>query len=207
VPTQEKQDTIEDFKSRLDGAKTVLVTEYRGLTVQQLSDLRKQLRGVSAQYKIIKNRLAKLAMTDTDLSKLGPHLKGPTGMVISREDPVAVAKALHTFAKTNQALAIKAGFVEGQVLPAAELKALSELPTKDAIRAQIIGAIQGPLAQLVGLLKAAPRELAYVLSERGKNAPAETAPETAPPQATAPETMPPQATVPEGTATEPAATP
>jgi len=117
VPTQEKVDTIEDFKTRLDGAKTVLVTEYRGLTVQQLSDLRKQLRGVSASYKIIKNRLAKLAMTDSDLSKLGPHLKGPTGMVISKEDPVAVAKALHTFARTNQALAIKAGFIEGQVLP------------------------------------------------------------------------------------------
>jgi large subunit ribosomal protein L10 len=179
VPTPEKQETVEDFKSRLEGAKTVLVTEYRGLTVRQLSDLRKQLRGVSAQYKIIKNRLAKLAMTDTDLSKLVPHLKGPTGMVISKEDPVAVAKALHTFARTNQALAIKAGFIEGQVLPPADLKALSELPTKDAIRSQIIGAIQGPLAQLVGLLQATQRDIAYVLSERGKNAPADTAaPET-----------------------------
>lgn len=173
MPTQEKVETLEDFKSRLDGVKTVLVTEYRGLTVQQLSDLRKQLRAVSAQYKIVKNRLAKLAMTSADLSKLHPHLKGPTGMVISKEDPVAVAKALHSFAKTNQALAIKAGLVEGQVLPPSELKALSELPTKDAIRAQIIGAIQGPLAQLVGLLQASQRDLAYVLAERGKNAPAE----------------------------------
>jgi large subunit ribosomal protein L10 len=177
VPTQEKVETVDEFKTRLDGAKTVLVTEYRGLTVQQLSDLRKQLRGVSAEYKVMKNRLARLAMTDSDLSALGPHLKGPTGMVISKEDPVAVAKALHTFARTNQALAIKVGFVDGQVLPAADLKALSELPTKDAIRAQIIGAIQGPLAQLVGLLEAAPRELAYVLSERGKNAAAEGAAE------------------------------
>ena len=174
MPTQEKVETLEEFKSRLEGVKTVLVTEYRGLTVQQLSDLRKQLRGVSAQYKIVKNRLAKLAMTDNGLAQLHPHLKGPTGMVISKEDPVAVAKALHTFARTNQALAIKAGFVEGQVLPAGELKALSELPTKEAIRAQLIGAIQGPLAQLVGLLQASQRDLAYVLSERGKNAPAES---------------------------------
>ena len=173
MPTQEKAESIEEFKSRLDGAKTVLVTEYRGLTVAQLSDLRKQLRGVSAQYKVMKNRLAKLAMTDTDLAKLGPHLKGPTGMVISKEDAVAVAKALHTFARTNQALAIKAGFVDGQVLPASELKALSELPSKETIRAQIIGAIQGPLVQIASLLQAAPRELAFVLSERGKNAPAE----------------------------------
>jgi large subunit ribosomal protein L10 len=174
VPTQEKVETVEDFKERIEGAKTVMVTEYRGLTVQQLSDLRKQLRGVSAQYKIVKNRLAKLAMGDSDLAKLGPHLKGPTGMVISKEDPVAVAKALHTFAKTNQPLVIKAGFVDGEVLPASELKALSEMPSKETIRAQIIGAIQGPLVQLASLLQAAPREIAFVLSERGKNAPAET---------------------------------
>ena len=184
MPTQEKVETIEDFKGRLDGAKTVLVTEYRGLTVLQLSELRKQLRGVSAEYKVVKNRLAKLAMTGSDLSKLEPHLKGPTGMVISKEDPVAVAKALHNFAKTNQALAIKAGYVEGHVLPPGDLKALSELPTKDAIRSQIIGAIQGPLAQLVGLLQAPQREVAYVLSERGKSAPAETA--AAQPEPTAP---------------------
>ena len=174
MPTQEKIETLEDFKSRLDGVKTVVVTEYRGLTVQQLSDLRKQLRAVSAQYKIVKNRLAKLAMADGELSQLHPHLKGPTGMVISKEDPVAVAKTLHSFAKTNQALAIKAGLVDGQVLPPAELKALSELPTKDAIRAQIIGTIQGPLVQLVGLLQASQRDIAYVLAERGKNALAET---------------------------------
>jgi large subunit ribosomal protein L10 len=189
VPTQEKVETVEEFKSRLDGVKTVVVTEYRGLTVLQLSDLRKQLRGVSAQYKIVKNRLAKLAMTDSDLAKLGPHLKGPTGMVISKEDPVAVAKTLHNFAKTHQALVIKAGFVEGQMLPPADLKALSELPTKDAIRSQIIGAIEGPLAQLVGLLQATQRDIAYVLSERGKNAPAETAaPDAAAPATAATET-------------------
>ena len=173
MPTQEKVETLEDFKSRLSGVKTVLVTEYRGLTVRQLSDLRKQLRAVSAEYKVVKNRIAKLAMTDADLAKLHPHLKGPTGMVIAKDDPVSVAKALHTFARANQAFAIKAGLVDGQVLPPAELKALSELPTKDALRAQIIGAIQGPLAQLVGLLQAPQRDLAYVLAEHGKNAPAE----------------------------------
>lgn len=189
MPTHEKVETIEDLKRRLDGVRTVVVTEYRGLTVLQLSNLRKQLRGVSAQYKIVKNRLAKLAMTDSDLAKLGPYLKGPTGMVISKEDPVAVARTLHNFAKTNQALAIKAGFVEGQVLPPADLKALSELPTKDAIRSQIIGAIEGPLAQLVGLLQATQRDIAYVLSERGKSAPADTAaPDAAAPATTAAET-------------------
>jgi large subunit ribosomal protein L10 len=169
VPTQEKTEVIEDLKTRLDGVRTVLLTEYRGLTVQQLSDLRKQLRSVSAEYKVVKNRLAKLALSP-DLASMKGLLKGPTGMILSKDDPVAVAKALHTFARTNQALVIKAGYVEGQLLQPAGLKALADLPSKETLRAQIVGAIQGPLAQLVGLLQAPQRELAYVLSERGKNA-------------------------------------
>ena len=170
MPTQEKVETVEDLKTRLDGVKTVVLTEYRGLTVRQLSELRKQLRAVSAEYKVVKNRLARLAGTGAGLAELAPHLKGPTGMVISKNDPVAVSKALHTFARTNQALAIKAGYIEGRMLQAAELKALSELPSKEALRSQLVGAIQGPLAQIVGLLTSVQREIAYVLSERGKSA-------------------------------------
>jgi large subunit ribosomal protein L10 len=169
VPTQEKVASVEDLKRRLSGVKTVLLAEYRGLTVQQLNDLRRQLRSVSAEYKIVKNRLARLALSES-LSGVKSLLKGPTGMVISKDDPVAVAKALHTFARTNQALVIKAGYVEGQMLEPAGLKALADLPSKEAIRSQIVGALQGPMAQLVGLLQAPQRELVYVLSQRGKNA-------------------------------------
>jgi len=179
VPTQEKVETIEDLKTRLRGVKTVLLTEYRGLSVAQLSELRKQLRSVSAEYKIVKNRLARLALS-SDLSAVGTHLKGPTGMILSREDAVAVAKTLHTFAKTNTALVIKAGYVEGQMLPPDGLKALADLPSKDALRSAIIGALQGPLAQLVGLLTAPQRDLVYVLEQRGKMAPSAAAAEAAP---------------------------
>jgi large subunit ribosomal protein L10 len=170
VPTQEKVAAVDDLKERFDGVKTVLLTEYRGLTVQQLGELRKQLRAVSAEYKIVKNRLARIAVGDSNLKALSPHLKGPTGVIIAKDDPVAVAKTLQTFSRTNQALAIKVGYVEGQLLPADGLKALAELPSKEAIRSQIVGAIQGPLAQLVGLLQAPQRELAYILAERGKAA-------------------------------------
>ena len=163
MPTQEKIESVEDLKRRLDGVKTVLLAEYRGLTVQQLSDLRKQLRSVSAEYKVVKNRLAKLALSD-DFAAVKGLLKGPTGMILAKDDPVAVAKALHTFARTNQALVIKAGYVEGQMLEPAGLKALADLPSKEAIRAQIVGAVQGPLAKLVGLLQAPQRELVYVLT-------------------------------------------
>jgi len=170
VPTQEKVEAVEELKTRLRGAKTVVLTEYRGLTVQQLGDLRKQLRGVSAQYKVVKNRLARLAVSSTDLAGLSPHLKGPTALVVSRDDAVAVAKALTTFTKTNQALTIKAGYVDGQALDAAGLRALADLPSRDTLRAQLVAAVQGPLAQLVGLLTAPQRELAFILAQRGKDA-------------------------------------
>jgi large subunit ribosomal protein L10 len=167
VPTQEKVETIEDLKSRLNGVKTVLLAEYRGLTVSQLSDLRQQLKAVSAEYKIVKNRLARLAIASSDVAGLGAALKGPTGMVLAKGDPVSVAKALQTFAKTNQALVLKVGVVDGQMLEPAGLKALADLPSREVLRAQIVGALTGPLAQLVGLLQAPQRELVYVLEQRG----------------------------------------
>ncbi len=170
MPTQAKVEAVEDLRHRLEGVRTVVLTEYRGLTVQQLSELRRQLRAVSAQYKVVKNRLAKRAIASTELEGLSRHLSGPTGLIVSREDPVAVAKALATFTRTNQALTIKAGIVEGQVLEAAGLKALAELPSREALRGQIVGLLQGPLVQLLGLLTAPQRELVYILEQRGRAA-------------------------------------
>ena len=169
MPTQEKVAAVEDLKSRLDGVKTVVLTEYRGLTVQELSELRKQLRAVSAEYKVVKNRLARLAIASSELQGLGTHLKGPTGVIFSKEDPVAVAKAVHAFARTNQALAVKAGYVEGQMLAPAGLKALADLPSREQLRGQLVGVIQGILSRLVGVLAAPQRDLVYVLQQRGSS--------------------------------------
>ncbi|MCL6640779.1 MAG: 50S ribosomal protein L10 [Candidatus Rokubacteria bacterium] len=170
MPTEAKVRAVEELRRRLDGAKTVVLTEYRGLTVQQLSELRRQLRAVSAQYRVVKNRLARIAVGATELEGLARHLTGPTGLVVSREDPVAVAKALTTFTRAHQALRVKAGVVDGQVLEADGLRALAELPSRDVLRAQLAGALQGPLAQLVGLLTAPQRELVFVLEQRGQAA-------------------------------------
>jgi len=170
VPTQAKAESVEALKERLGSAKTAVLTEYRGLTVQQISDLRKQLKGAAAEYKVVKNRLARLAVKDSPLDALGPHLKGPTGLAFTKQDPVTVAKALQTFVRTNPQLQIKLGLVEGKVLQPAELKALADLPSKEQLRSQIVGAVQGPMAQLVSLLEAPLRELVYVLEARGKDA-------------------------------------
>ena len=169
MPNVQNTESVAELKERFAGVQTAVLTEYRGLTVRQLSDLRKQLKGASAEYKVVKNRLARLAVKDLDLDPLGAHLKGPTGLVYSTQDPVPVAKALQTFVRANPLLLIKLGFVEGKVLQPAELKALADLPSKDALRSQLVGALQGPAQQLVSLLTAPQRELVQVLEARSKS--------------------------------------
>ena len=168
MPTQEKIDNVQALKERLATAKTAVLTEYRGLTVRQLSDLRKQLKATAAEYKVVKNRLARLAVRDSPLDPLATHLVGPTGVVLSAQDPVGVAKTLQAFVRANPALTIKVGLVEGKVLKAQELRALADLPSKEALRAQLVGALNGPMSQLVTLLTAPHRELARVLEARSE---------------------------------------
>ena len=166
----EKVAAVAELTERFQTSAGSVLTEYRGLSVRQLSDLRKQLKGAAAEYKVVKNRLARIAVKGSPLDALGAHLKGPTGLAFSKQDPVAVAKALQAFVRTNPQLQIKLGLVEGKVLQPAELKALADLPSKEQIRSQIVGAVQGPMAQLVSLLQAPLREIVYVLEARGKDA-------------------------------------
>lgn len=170
MPTQAKAENIEALKERLGGANTAVLTEYRGLTVRQLSDLRKQLKAASAEYQVVKNRLAKIAVKDSSLGPLAGHLKGPTGLVIAREDPVGVAKALQAFGRTNPLFAVKVGIVEGKLLDPTDLRALAELPSKETLRAQLVGAVQGPMSQLISLLTAPQAELVRVLEAHAKGA-------------------------------------
>jgi large subunit ribosomal protein L10 len=173
VPNAENTESVAELKERFAGVQTAVLTEYRGLTVRQLSDLRKQLKGASAEYKVVKNRLARIAIKDSALDGLGKHLTGPTGVAYTRHDPVSVAKALQAFVKNNPALTIKVGVVEGKVLEAAALKSLADLPSKEALRAQLVGALQGPLSQLVTLLTAVQGQLVRVIEARSKQGAAE----------------------------------
>lgn len=174
MPTRAKVEHVQALKERLGTARAAVLTEYRGLTVQQLSELRRQLKAAAAEYKVVKNRLARLAVKGSGLGPLAEHLKGPTGVAYTRQDPVAVAKALQTFAKSNPALTIKLGMVEGQVMQPAEIRALADLPSKEQLRAQLVGTIQGPLSQLASLLQAPMRELVYLLEARSKQGPAQS---------------------------------
>ena len=173
MPNVENTESVAELKERFAGVQTAVLTEYRGLTVRQLSDLRKQLKGISAEYKVVKNRLARIAIKDSALDGLGKHLSGPTGVAYTRHDPVSVAKALQAFVRNNPALTIKVGVVEGKVLEPAALKSLADLPSKEALRAQLVGALQGPMSKLVTLLTAVQGELVRVIEARSKQGAAE----------------------------------
>jgi ribosomal protein L10 len=173
VANAQNKESVEELKARFAGVQTAVLTEYRGLTVRQLSDLRKQLKGAAAEYKVVKNRLARIAIKGSPLDGLGNHLTGPTGVAYTRKDPVLVAKALQAFLRNNPALTIKVGMIEGKVLEPAALRSLAELPSKDALRAQLVGAVQGPMGKIVTLLTAVQGELARVLEARSKQGAAE----------------------------------
>lgn len=165
MPSQAKVADVERLKARLAGVKTAVLTEYRGLTVEQLTDLRRQLRPAAAEYKVVKNRLARLAVQGSPLDALGPHLKGPTGLVISKQDPVALAKVLQVFVKTNPLLQIKMGYVEGRLLQPPELRAIAELPSREVLLGQTVGAFQAPLVRFVGVLDGMLRSLVTMLDQ------------------------------------------
>lgn len=165
VPSRAKVEAVERLKARLSGVKTAVLTEYRGLTVQQISNLRRQLRPAAAEYKVIKNRLARLALKDSPLDGLGPHLKGPTGLVITKEDSVALAKTLQAFVKANPVLQVKVGYVEGRLLAPAELRAMADLPSREVLLGQVVGALRAPLAGLVGMLDGMLRSLVSMLDQ------------------------------------------
>ena len=165
MPSQAKVEDVERLRARLSGVKTAVLTHYRGLTVQQLSDLRRQLKPAAAEYKVLKNRLAHLAIQGSPLDRLGPHLKGPTGLVISKQDPVALAKVLQAFVKTNPLLQIKLGYVDGRLLQAPELRAMAELPPREVLLGQLVGAFRAPVVRLVGTLDGMLRSLVSMLDQ------------------------------------------
>jgi len=156
--------TIDEVKTRIAASTTAVVTEYRGLTVAQISTLRRQLRTLGADYKVFKNTLVRRAIAGTDVESLSEFLVGPTAIAFVDGDVSAVAKALRDFARETPKLIVKGGVVGGKPLTKADLSALADLPSRDVLLAQIAGLLASPLRTMAGLLKAVPQNLAYGLS-------------------------------------------
>jgi len=160
-----KGKVVAEVKDKLTQAKAVVLTDYRGLTVAQVTKLRAQLREAGVEYKVLKNSMVRRAADEIGLSDLEPFLEGPTAIAFGVNDPVTPAKILTEFAKTNKDLEIKAGVVEGKVINMEGVKALADLPPKEVLLAKLLGAMQSPLVGLANVLQGPIRKLGYALEE------------------------------------------
>lgn len=145
----EKAETVAAVHELLKAAKMAIVTEYRGLTVAQMTYLRREIRGASGEYQVIKNTLVRRALKDTPFGDLEKLLEGPNGWVFAYDDPVVLSKALIKFADSNEKLAIKGGVFEGRFMNPAEVKVLSQMPSKPELQAKLLAMINAPATQLL----------------------------------------------------------
>ena len=163
-PRADKVAVVDEVRERLSGADASVVTEYRGLSVAELAELRRSLTAAGGDYKIFKNTLVRLAVAGGPHEPITDLLTGPTAIAFVHGDVSAVAKALREFGRGNPHLVIKGGILDGGVLTPTQLNALAELPSRNVLLAQLAGAIAAPLTTMAGLLKAMPQNLAYGIS-------------------------------------------
>jgi large subunit ribosomal protein L10 len=171
-PRPAKVATVAEITGFLQAADAVLLTEYRGMTVNQLATLRRSLRKSGAEYRVYKNTLVKIATDQHGITGIDALLKGPTAVAFVKGDAVEVAKALRDAAKISPALVLKGGLLGTRVIDAKELTALADMPPKVQVLAEIAGLLEAPLSTLASLIEAPVRDIAYAIAalEEKKNA-------------------------------------
>jgi len=169
VNRSEKAEAIVELNQIFKDATLMVVTHQSGLTVQEVTDLRRKIRAAGASYKVAKNRLTLRALEGTPFTALGSLFKGPTAIAYSK-DPVAAAKVVSAFAKNNEKLSIVGGALGENTLDVAGVQALAMLPSLDALRAKIIGLLQAPATKVAGVLQAPAGQVARVFGAYGAKA-------------------------------------
>lgn len=151
---QEKQQMVDDITAKLRESATTIVTDYRGLNVTQVTELRRKLREAGIEFRVLKNTLIRRATASAELTELDEALTGPTAVAFSKEDAVSPAKILNDFAKENEALKIKGGVVEGRVVSVDEIKALANLPSREGLLSMLLSVLQAPVRNFALAVKA-----------------------------------------------------
>ena len=163
VARTEKAAVVAEVREKFAASNSVIVTEYRGLTVGALANLRRALRPLGAEYKVYKNTLVKIAARDGDMAAVDSMVGGPVAIAFVNGEVSAVAKALRDFAKENTALKLMGAVVDGKAVDAKGVKALADLPSRDVMLAKFSGLLKAPMSNTAYLLSALPRKAAYGL--------------------------------------------
>ncbi|OXM83140.1 50S ribosomal protein L10 [Paenibacillus rigui] len=149
-----KSQQVAEVTEKLKDSSCTIVTDYRGLNVAQVTELRKQLREAGVEFQVLKNTLARRATASADLTALDEHLTGPTAIAFSKDDIITPAKILTAFAKKNEHLSVKAGVVEGKVVDFEQIKALAELPSREGLLSMLLSVLQAPVRNFALAVKA-----------------------------------------------------
>ena len=150
----ERETQVTVLTDRLKDTRNIYVTDFTGLSVGKMTELRRRLRAAGARYVVVKTTLAQRALAANKIAELDDHLAGPTGLVLAGSDPLAAAKGLGEFAKEKQKLSVRIGLVDGKAVNPAYVKRLGELPGREALLGQFAGCLNGVLYQMVGALEA-----------------------------------------------------
>lgn len=151
---EEKKQVVEEIKQKLDAATLVICTDYRGLTVEQITQLRNSLRVPGVEYRVLKNTMFRFALKQAGYDNIAAQVTGPNAVIFSNEDPVGPAKIITEFARTNKELEVKMGILEGKYLSADSIKDLANLPSREVLVAQVLGTMQAPITSFVRVLNA-----------------------------------------------------
>ncbi len=166
MPTAKKEAAVAELQELMQKSSAVIVTDYRGLSVSALTNLRTQLRKTDTEYHIAKNTLTSLAAKSAGVEGLDVALEGPTALAFVLGDPSASAKVLSDFSRTSRILSIRAGLLNNRVISAEDVQALADLEPREVLIARVLGGLNSPVASLVGVLNASISSIAYVLQAR-----------------------------------------